>query len=177
MPTPTTSDIGKAVQVVSDGSGGAEYTLDTIPNELPTPTTSDIGKVVKIVSDGGSGAEYSIGYPEQLLDNNSPYIFLQLQGTTIRNLNLYGKTRTEIYDFLATSYIVRPNSLVIDGFSSTWQYHYHGQTSLYCIDDFNYYLVFKAELIMNDPNGTVNEVTFKLHRTDSTKDILVINTI
>lgn len=60
LPTPTASDIGKVVQVVSDGGAGAEYALDAVPNELPTPTTSDIDKVVKVVSDGSGGAEYSL---------------------------------------------------------------------------------------------------------------------
>lgn len=60
LPTPLPADIGKVVQVVSDGGTGAEYALDAVPNELPTPTTSDINKVVKVVSDGGTGAEYSL---------------------------------------------------------------------------------------------------------------------
>ena len=61
LPTPTSTDIGKVVQVVSDGGTGAEYALDNVPNELPTPTSTDIGKVVNVVSDGGTGAEYSLG--------------------------------------------------------------------------------------------------------------------
>lgn len=60
LPTPLPADIGKVVQVVSDGGTGAEYALDAVPNELPTPTTSDIDKVVKVVSDGGTGAEYAL---------------------------------------------------------------------------------------------------------------------
>lgn len=67
LPTPTTSDIGKVVQVVSDGGSGAEYALDAVPNELPTPTTSDIGKFATVVSDGSGGAEYSLdSVPQEL---------------------------------------------------------------------------------------------------------------
>ena len=67
LPTPTASDIGKVVQVVSDGGAGAEYALDAVPNELPTPTTSDIDKIVKVVSDGSGGAEYSLDNESQEL--------------------------------------------------------------------------------------------------------------
>lgn len=60
LPTPTQADIGKVVQVASDGGSGAEYVLDDVPNELPTPTTADIGKFATVVSDGSGGAEYSL---------------------------------------------------------------------------------------------------------------------
>lgn len=67
LPTPTQADIGKVVQVASDGGSGAEYVLDAVPNELPTPTTSDIDKVVKVISDGSGGAEYSLENESQEL--------------------------------------------------------------------------------------------------------------
>lgn len=67
LPTPTQADIGKVVQVASDGGSGAEYALDAVPNELPTPTTSDIDKVVKVISDGSGGAEYSLDNETQEL--------------------------------------------------------------------------------------------------------------
>lgn len=88
LPVPTTSDIDKVVKVISDGSGGAEYSLDAVPNELPTPTISDIGKVATVVSDGSGGAEYSLNTPSSGLptatgaghllgtDNNSNWIEL-----------------------------------------------------------------------------------------------------
>ena len=60
LPEAATSDIGKVLGIVSDGSTGAEYGTISIENELPEPEAADIGKIVGVVSDGSTGAEYGV---------------------------------------------------------------------------------------------------------------------
>ena len=170
LPTPTTSDIGKFATVVSDGSGGAEYSLDAIPNELPTPTTSDIGKFATVVSDGGTGVEYALGAISKISNNNIPSMAIMSSAGNIINISFTNTNRADLFELVKDNSTITPFEIDIQGFDSTWAHHYAGRCIYYGYDAEAQLVIFKGEFLMSGTSDYY-AVTYKMHKTDTTKDV------
>lgn len=170
LPTPASTNLGKVATVVSDGSGGYEWGAEAVPSELPTPTTADIGKFATVVSDGGTGAEYALGTISKISNSNIPTMAIMSGAGNIINVSFTNTNRADLFELVKDNNTITPFEVDIQGFDSTWSKHYAGRGIYYGYDAEAQLVIFKGEFLMSGTSDYY-AVTYKMHKTDATKDV------